>query len=290
MKYVAKYLILLLFIISFPARADGPAHWTVRDIDTTIHLFGTIHALPHGIEWQSEQLMADFDSAQYVIFELTPAQFSWNVMFGAMRTKGLFHNDDNLGNYLDKKTLNKVVRLLRKKNVPSDYLLRIKPWFAEEIISNSDGNESQLKRKYGVEAILVKRAKGNRQYINGLESASKQMNISAGLKMKDQVKYLEMALDRLGDKPTIEADVLVKAWQEGNMDFIENISKQEFGEFPALYKRMLPDRNKDWVKQFPVFMEMPGTIFIAVGAAHMPGEGGVINLLKKAGYAVERIN
>ena len=290
MKNIAKYMILLVFLFSLPLQADGPARWVVKDSDTTIHIFGTIHALPYGTDWQSKDLLADFDSAQYVIFELAPAQFSWNVIVGATRTRGLFNSDDSLANYLDEKTLNKVVGLLRKKKIPSDYLLRIKPWFAEEIITAPDDKTSPLERKYGVETILVKRAEQNGQYINGFESTSEQYNISAGMKMDDQVKYLKMALGRLGEESTFDVDELLKMWLEGDMDAIDDMSKQELAEFPALYKRLLPDRNKKWVRQIPVFMEFPGSIFIAVGAGHMPGEDGVINLLKKAGYKVERVN
>lgn len=292
MKHIIKYLILLTFIVTFPARGDGPARWQVKDSDTTLHLFGTIHALKANIKWQNKAMLEEFDKSSHVIFELAPAQLSWMVMQTQIKSRGLFGPNDSLKNYLDAETFSLVFKELRARKMPAHMIAKIKPWFAAMILSsapNSEDSADTFNRKYGVETILTTRAHRQGKNMGGLESAAGQINVFAGLKMDEQVIYLKTMLEAENDE-TGKADEMLNAWVNGDVEQLDGLVSTDLKEFPSLFYRLLPKRNKNWVRQIHIFMEYPGDIFIAVGAGHMMGEEGLINLLKKAGYAVERIN
>ena len=292
MKNIYNYLIILLFIIPSSAWAEGPARWTVKDSDTTIHLFGTIHSLKPSIKWQSDSLREDFDKSRQIIFELAPNQQSWNVVMAVMKTHGMLQPRDSLKNYLDSETYSLVHKKLLAANIPYDAIERVKPWFAAMLISQVPAIENDtdaMSREFGVEQILSKRAWRNRQNVAGLESMDSQIAVFSKLPMDEQVHYLKSQITN-GGVEAEDVDDLIMAWLSGDMEKLDSIVNESLKNSPLLFERLLPLRNKNWVRQIQVIMDYPGDIFIAVGAGHMLGDEGLIKLLKEAGYEVERVN
>lgn len=289
MKKIYNILITLIFLSIGPLHADAPARWVVKYMDTTIHIFGTFHVLKLGIEWQTDGMLAALDESSHLILELSPAQLTGRVSYYAMKVRGLYGPDDGLDNYLDEETLIKVLASLIKSGVKRNRALQMKPWLAEMSLPRTDNTKSEYKRSLGVETILSERAQRNGQFIGGLESATLQFDVLSSLPVEKQIQSLKAALKKLSPEEDFKRNQLVQAWASGDMDTLDKSTRESLAEFPGLYKRLLPDRNKNWVRQIHVFMETPGTFFIAVGAGHMPGDEGLINLLIKAGYNVERV-
>ena len=288
MKNLVKYLILLLFIVAIPARADGPARWVVKDSDTTLYLYGTIHVLNPDLKWQTAGMLADFDKAAHVIFELAPDQMTPQVMQPLMFGGGLFGPDDNLANHVSPEKYTKLVALLQNIQVPPDFTNKMKPWLAAIMLAQVSFLQEGFNAEIGVEKTLTARAQENNQSIGGLESAAEQLGYFANMPMEQQLKFLNISIDDI-DKAGDQLNEMLAAWIIGDIVALNNLMHEGMKDIPEVYDVLLSGRNKNWISQIKVVMETPGTIFLAVGAAHMPGDDGVVNLLKEAGYEVQRV-
>jgi uncharacterized protein YbaP (TraB family) len=126
--------------------------------------------------------------------------------------------------------------------------------------------------------------------VKGLESLEQQVHLLADVPEPEQVTMLHKDLAEL-DKSTAQMKDLVAAWQKGDVEKIGSIDNQELAErFPAVYKRMVVDRNQRWADTLDGVLKDPGTktVFVAVGAAHLAGPDSVIAMLEKSGWKVER--
>jgi hypothetical protein len=85
-------------------------------------------------------------------------------------------------------------------------------------------------------------------------------------------------------------DQMSSAWKIGDIKKLEELFISELEtEFPELNKIILVDRNISWMPDIEKFLKTPETEFVLVGVAHLVGEDGVLELLKKSGYKVEKL-
>ncbi|MEO6684011.1 MAG: TraB/GumN family protein [Ginsengibacter sp.] len=137
----------------------------------------------------------------------------------------------------------------------------------------------------GVEQEIIKIAKKEKKEINGLETMQLQASVFDSIPYVWQAQELLKNIDSF-PKYKKEFDEMVQMYKSQNMDSLEKaINKSEFGgdEFSEV---LLFNRNRNWVKQLNSMMKNQ-SVLVAVGAGHLPGKDGLIDLLRKAGYTVE---
>jgi uncharacterized protein YbaP (TraB family) len=106
--------------------------------------------------------------------------------------------------------------------------------------------------------------------------------------MEQQEQFLAETLKELN---TEKANItkLADAWQAGDAPTIERIVLTDLKSDPDLYQRLLVDRNRAWLPQLEGLFSRPGRSFVVVGAAHLVGPDGLLQMLKAKGYAVEQM-
>ncbi len=140
----------------------------------------------------------------------------------------------------------------------------------------------------GVELVLKARAEAAGKPVHGLETIDRQIGILAGMSEADQLAFLRSLLEAWEDA-TVELDRMVGAWATGDVALLEEIAVDEMqSQSPVLYEALLVQRNTDWANQIQTLMEGSGTIFIAVGAAHLAGDDSVQEILADRGVVATR--
>lgn len=140
-----------------------------------------------------------------------------------------------------------------------------------------------------VETELMEVAKAQKEEIVGLETADSQIQIFDDIPYKDQLQELvKSAKDNLAnDKENIQK--MLKIYQEENItELFRFIRKDQDALISQHMDKMLDARNKNWIPEIGKYAKEQPTFF-GVGAGHLAGENGVINLLRKAGYTVKAI-
>jgi len=131
----------------------------------------------------------------------------------------------------------------------------------------------------------------NGKSVKGFETVDLQMSVLYGAPLEKQVNNLMCMVDHFAESKEM-VDSITKAYFSQDLDKIEEVMESEASfdcsTSPEDTDILVDNRNRAWVKMMPEMMEEQPTLFV-VGAAHLCGEQGVLNLLKEAGYTIEGV-
>lgn len=246
------------------------------------YLFGTIHIIcKEDFIWTAamERSLKDCKRVCYEMNILDPT-LQMKVGMGMLNTGGT-PLKDLLGDEYYKKL--EAYAAEHIKNIPFNSLSMLKPMAISTILSTSTldckeqiGYELEIKNKVSEEVG---------KNILGLETAEDQIAIFNAVPEDLMAKQIRDFLDNGGDKKAKQQfDLMLKYYQQQDLYNISQMMNAEENNYID-QGVFLNDRNKKWVEKMAGMMQENPTFF-AVGAAHLPGENGVINLLRKMGYTV----
>ncbi|WP_295198647.1 TraB/GumN family protein [uncultured Brevundimonas sp.] len=271
-----------------PIQGEGPALWVVKDADSTLYLFGSVHVLRPTTGWASPRVEAAFDSASDIWFEISNPDDQAAVM-PLIQQHGL-SPETPLSSRLTPQENAELDAAAQAMGASAAQLQPMKPWLAALSLSVAPLIKAGYDPKSGVELVLKARAEAAGKPIHGFETIDKQIGILAGLPDDVQLVFLRETLKDYENAAT-KLDEMVEAWARGDVATLDRVTITEMKEAsPALYQAVLVDRNTDWANQIQTLLEGSGTAFIAVGAAHLTGDDSVQAILQKRGVTVEAAN
>ena len=271
-----------------PIQGEGPALWVVRDADSTLYLFGSVHVLRPTTGWSSPRVEAAFDSASDIWFEISNPDDQAAIM-PLIQQRGL-SPETPLSSRLTPQENAELDAAAQAMGASAAQLQPMKPWLAALSLSVAPLIKAGYDPKSGVELVLKARAEAAGKPIHGFETIDKQIGILAGLPDDVQLAFLRETLKDYENAAT-KLDEMVEAWARGDVATLDRVTVTEMKEAsPALYQAVLVDRNTDWANQIQTLLEGSGTAFIAVGAAHLTGDDSVQAILQKRGVTVEAAN
>ena len=144
--------------------------------------------------------------------------------------------------------------------------------------------DMDCKKTDGMEMEIMKEANGSNKKINGLETVEFQAQLFDSIPYQKQARDLLNYIDS-ADEYFQTMKTLVQVYKEQDLNKIDELSRKGDATVNDYVDLLLNNRNKNWVKQMDTLLPAKSLLF-AVGAAHLPGEYGVINLLRKNGYTV----
>lgn len=260
-----------------PAVQAHPALWVVKDHDTTIYLFGTIHLLKPGIDWFNGPVRKAFDASQELVLEIAdqsdPA-LQARILQHAVDAKG-----PTLTSQLPEAIRPKFADLLNSYGAPMGFFDQMKPWFAALTLTALPLRKLGYDPASGVEPALRAAARAQDKPIIGLETTEEQMGYFEGLSQEMQISLLVQTIEEQSDLETTISQ-MIAAWSAGQPVKLAAVLNQSMDEDPALEQRLLFDRNQSWADWIKARMKKPGVVFLAVGAGHLAGKGSVQDALK----------
>lgn len=263
-----------------------PALWKIADADTTIYLFGTIHALPKGVHWFAGPVASAFEASDELVTEIPGDTDSAKVQ-ALTASLALLPKDQSLRTGLSDSERAAFEEALAFNGLPAGAYDRFKPWFAAVALSNLPLARAGYDPASGVEATLDARAKALKRPHIGLETAEYQLGLFDGLPAATQKTYLNEVVKHT---PKIAAELIaiVEEWKRGDADKLAELLNAEEDD-PIMVEVLLTGRNRTWAQWIKGRMDKPGNIFLAVGAGHMAGRGSVLEQLETHGFAVTRL-
>ena len=291
MRRALKSLLAAILLLCAPAFAQGhgPALWKISGAETSIYIFGSVHALKPGTVWLSEDLHRKISSATAVYMEVSAEEQQPEVLVRLIRRYGLLPQGDSLEKHLPDSVYAKLAAALGQLGMPEAAYDRLKPWTADMVYTASKFDQAGYSRTAGVEATIIGLAKAGHVPVEGLETAEFQIALLSSL---TEPEVVEMLKDDLADKDQIPSVMsrLTQSWSSGDVNDLATFFAKDTGADPELRRKMFTDRNASWVVKIRAIMEKPGNYVIVVGAGHLVGPESLIALLQKAGVPVERVN
>ncbi|KAB7644115.1 TraB/GumN family protein [Polymorphobacter fuscus] len=278
--------VLAWLLLAVPATA-APKAWVVRDGDTEITLFGTIHALPKGTEWLSPAVAQRLDTADTLVLEAVLPDDPQALMPLIARV-GMRPGLKPLAQRVPADALPKLTAAAVAAGVPMATLDRMESWLAAVTLGDAALAGIGVSSDSGVEPVLTARVKKRGRPVIGLETVEEQLHFFDGLSQADQTAMLLSTIDEVATAKANMASV-TGLWQAGDVDAIARDFDTETRGSPLLRQRLLVGRNTRWADWIVGLMRQPGKTFIAVGAGHLGGPDGLLALLRARGLAVEAV-
>ncbi len=280
-RYV-RCLISALWIFSFSAFADVGEGllWRVHlPKQPSSYLFGTIHVDDKRVKKLNSQVTKRFNEAKILCLEILPDRETQVSIGLAM----LLPKSQSLDEILGEKLFNRLSLTLHKMGVGPVQASHLKPWAAMMVLSRpkSHGGFAQDEQLYHWATYQYKE-------LCALETLQEQLSIFDQLSNKDQISLLKDSLDYF---PLLHKmnDQLIEAYLAGDLDEIYRrsleVQSSDHNLSQRLRDRLIDQRNIRMLnRMLPILKK--GRSFIAVGALHLPGKKGLLNLLRQQGFIV----
>lgn len=264
----------------------GPALWKVADDDTTIYLFGTIHALPKEVDWYKGNVAQALVSSDILVTEVIASPDMANEMQQIIMSKGILPPGETLRGLLDDKQKASYEGAMTKLGLPIAAFDQFEPWYASLMMSMLPLLKEGYSPDSGVEMVLTE--KGGKEKPRGqLETIEFQMSVFDQLPIKSQIDFLIQASDQVDQiKPMLDA--MVAEWLKGDADGLAKLMNEGLTD-QMLADRLLYSRNRTWAEWIKTRLDTPGTVFIAVGAGHLAGTNSVQDALAERGISAARV-
>lgn len=277
----------LAWSVLTPGAAQAePAMWVVKDADSTVYLFGTVHLLKKDLVWNTPKVKQAMAQSSELWLELTddddPAKLA-----PVIQQLGLDPRRP-LSSKLNAEQRAKLAKVAAEYKLPVAQLEPLRPWLAGLTLAVLPFQKAGWSAEAGVDKLLRAQAEKEGDRLRAFETAEQQMRFFADLPEARQIEFLEQTLDD-ADEGLAQMDKLARAYAAGDPETIGAIMSAEMkAEAPELYDLLVTRRNVAWAKTIDEMLDGKGTHFVAVGAAHLAGPDSVQAQLAKRGIKAER--
>lgn len=269
------------------AETGAPALWRVADDDTTIYVFGTVHALPADVDWYSGPVKAALDESSTLVTEIDMSPEALAEIGPMIQQIAILPEGTTLRGMMSEEQRATYEEAMASLGIPAEAFDTLEPWFAALQLSNVAFAKAGFKPQNGTETVLEATI-GDTKGRDALETPREQFAIFDELPMDAQIDYL---IETAAEIDTIGAmlDEMIDEWAEGDVEALGHLLNDALQSDPVLAERLLYARNANWAVWIDDRLDTPGTIFIAVGAGHLAGTKKLQDLLAERGIQAVRV-
>jgi uncharacterized protein len=277
-------LIGALALAAGAARAE-PAMWVAHGAHARMVLFGSLHMLPKGVNWEPPALAEAVAHADEIWFE-TPLNGDTFAIARQMVVSGRQGPGKSLFDQMTPAQAARLRRLCERLGLPTDGIAGFQPWLADVVLSAMADVKTGADPASGVEMELDRTTPASVKR-EALETAAEQVGFLSEGSQAEQVEDLDQSVKDALDHPDFY-EKIVRAWLGGDLRFLNKAINEDGGPRGAAFRqRLITDRNRRWVVKLAERLNSPGTIVVVVGAGHLVGPDGVPALLRARGIAVD---
>jgi uncharacterized protein YbaP (TraB family) len=264
----------------------GPALWKVYDEDTTIYLFGTVHALPKDVDWYKGNVAEALASSDILVTEVMTTPETPVKMQSIIMNTGMLPADESLRGMLNDEQKASYEIAMTKLGIPVATFDRFEPWYASMMLAMLPIMKEGYSPEAGVEAVLASKT-GETKERGQLETLEFQMALFDELPLESQIEFLVQAAEGVETiKPML--DKMVAEWLKGDAEGLAELMNEGLTD-QVLADRLLYQRNTTWAEWIDTRLDAPGTVFVAVGAGHLAGDKSVQDALELRGIKTYRV-
>ncbi len=289
------FLFVLFLLNSFVYAQDNvPGNqkiflWKVQSKTGAVYILGSVHFLKKDMYPLSSKIEDSFQKADALVVEANVNETNQNDMDKLMKN-ALYLETDTIEKHLSKETYELLKAKTNEFNMPSGLINRQKPWFLSLMLSSMELMKLGFDPNLGIDKYFLLKATGKKKILE-LESLDYQTNLFNGFSDNEQELLLLYTLKDLSIMEQ-EIDKLIRAWTSGDAKGMETIllkSLTEDQRLSTVYEKLIYERNRNMVSKIEEFLKNKDTYFVVVGAGHLVGKEGIIELLKAKKYAVEQM-
>lgn len=281
----------------------APAMWRLDDGDTTIYLLGTFHLMPEQFRWRNPQLDAIVSQVDELVLESSDADAAAAQAFVDPKLVQMMESRTATSLLLSPESGTKWQRLISALELEFSFIDRLPLHMAMLNFGRSDEAVGTSSEEYGVETVLEREFSANNRPILSIEDNGRVMMSLFRINDEEMVYQLDQQLAYwdgrnpyeflgLGAAATDTIDwQMLHSWARGlPQDEAVPVALEGPKAMVQFDRALLDARNRRWTAWLADRLDRPGTVLVAVGAAHFEGSNSVLVRLAERGLTVTRIN
>jgi uncharacterized protein len=288
LKARSLFVSLLGLLWSSATLADGQhVFWEVTGKHNTVYLLGSVHLLHSTDRALPAVTEAAYLDAETIVEELDIFAAAAEMSGGAALALQVLPEGKTLAGVLGPELHAQLQKVAAPLHIDTDFMTRMQPWFVAMQVTQARLMRAGFSPLDGVDYQLALRAQRDSKPLRGLETATEQLSVFANLMLDEQREFLRATLD----EPDVAKELtkITDVWRRGDLAQLEALLRTGAAESPEFFKALTTDRNLRWIPQIEVMLAHPQDDYLVVtGALHMVGDDGLVELLRRKGYKVER--
>jgi uncharacterized protein YbaP (TraB family) len=291
---------VILFLAVGPAgtrllAADpAPTHhfcWKVAGERNVVYILGSVHLAPPGLLPMDPAIEAAFRSSACLVVEADVAGADQAQLQQKIFTRGMYGAGERT---LEQDLPADLYAVVKKEfsglNFPDGMLDRMRPWLAALTLSALRLQKLGMDAENGIDLYFLKKAAETSKKVLELESVDFQIDLLSGFSPELQVQFLRQTLE---DRTTLEAEMeaMLGAWKTGDAAAMERVimeNRRSNPELEEVFVRIMDDRNVTMTQRIREYLRGESDCFVVVGAGHLVGDKGILQLLKNEGFRPEQ--
>jgi uncharacterized protein YbaP (TraB family) len=263
--------------------------WTVRSAagGTPTYVLGSLHVLTPDFYPLAPRIEEAFKQSKVLIEEVDMDELTNPSTLMPLLAKAVYMDGRTLESAISPELYKSVVGRAEKAGVPALALQRMKPWMAAVSLTAPALKSAGFNAELGIDKYFFDKAKAAGMERRALETVAYQFDRFDEMPAPLQEAMLRSVLADL-DTQLSNVKSIADAWARGDTAGIEKDLLAAFLESPALYERLLAERNRNWVAPVEACLKQGDACFVVVGAAHLVGPQSLVSLLREKGYTVEQ--
>jgi uncharacterized protein YbaP (TraB family) len=263
--------------------------WKAKSTSTTVYLLGSIHFLKKEFYPLHETVESAYDTSDTLVVEANVNDVG-KLDLTTLMDKALYKDDDRLEKHVSSETYELIKQKTRSLGIPPELAEKQKPWLLALSLETLELTKLGYDPMHGVDYYFLSKARGKRRILE-LESLDEQITLLSGFSDREQEIFLLSTLKNL-ESMASQLDILVQAWASGDTETVESVltkGQREDGTIERIREKLLDERNTRMCSKIEDYLNSGGSYFVVVGAGHLVGKAGIVELLRAKGYSVEQL-
>ncbi len=260
--------------------------WRVERGGTTVYLLGSIHAMKEESYPLPPIIEQAFAESEVVVFEVDSDEMTAAAF--QLLLAGTLPGGQTLESLVGPATWAEFSDRMREAGFDPKMCASMKPWMAALTLTAFEMTSAGYLPSAGIDAYFSDRADDAGKERMALETVAFQVGLFADLTAEQSLAFLTYTLVDL-ETLVPELDRLSAYWRDGDVAPIEKYLLDGFEEFPDLFGKLVTNRNRAWLASIEERLAGDSDAMVVVGAMHMVGEEGLVQLLRKRGHTVEQV-
>lgn len=263
--------------------------WRVQSSRATVYLLGSIHFLKEDVYPLNQTIENAYESSDKLVVEANISELG-NLDLKMLADRAFYKNDDHLEKQVSPETYRLIKKESKTLGMPIELICMQKPWFLALSFQAMELMRLGYDPQHGVDYHFLSKAQGRKSILE-LESLDEQLSLLSGFSDKEQEQFLLYTLKTVSSMGN-QVESMVRAWTSGDAQAMESIIADavvpDAGIAP-LFQKLFDERNLKMTSRIEGYLNSKGSYFVIVGAGHLVGKRGIVELLKGKGYGVEQL-
>jgi uncharacterized protein YbaP (TraB family) len=271
-----------------PAAAAPAAHhslWKVKGKNNVLYLLGSVHVLKEENYPLPQVMETAYTNSGIAVFETDISKIDDPAEAMKLMTKAQLPEGKTLETELSPQVYRAFTNHAGNVGLPMMLLEQFTPAMAAEAVEGMELMKLGFDPAFGLDKHFYRLAKKDGKQIIPLESIEAQLDLLNGLTKQEGEWFMKTTLKEI---ETLKKDFgeIIKAWEVGDSNRLAKLLNEAKGESPALFKRLLTDRNESWMPKLVELANGKTNAIVIVGAGHLVGKEGLVERLQAKGFKI----